>query len=67
MDMPQKCLKCPLLDGNDECIMQDEDANFCADTWDKLKEGCPLREIPEQAIDAITARSWKGRTGGSRS
>lgn len=48
MDMPEYCSECPLLDGNDECIMQDEDRNAFADTFDQLREGCPLRELPER-------------------
>lgn len=26
MEMPENCLECPLLNGSDECVMQDEDA-----------------------------------------
>lgn len=48
MDMPENCTECPLLNGADECIMQDEDANFNADTLDELKAGCPLRGLPEK-------------------
>lgn len=32
MDMPENCITCPLCNGNDECLMQDENANFAADT-----------------------------------
>ena len=42
MDKPEKCLSCPFLDGNDECILQDNDKNFVADTWEKLYENCPI-------------------------
>lgn len=48
MDMPEYCTECPLLDGNDECILQDEDSNAFADTFNQLREGCPLRELPER-------------------
>lgn len=48
MDMPESCEKCPMLNGADECILQDEDANFAADTLEDLKEGCPLVELPEK-------------------
>lgn len=48
IDMPEKCLECPMLNGNDECILQDEDANFKADTWDDLKKNCPLVPMPEE-------------------
>ena len=33
----------------DECIVQDDDANFNAsDSWDDLMKGCPLRELPSK-------------------
>lgn len=48
MDMPEYCTECPLLDRNDECIMQNEGINAFADTFDQLREGCPLRELPER-------------------
>ncbi|WP_216392082.1 hypothetical protein [Blautia sp. MSJ-19] len=34
--------------GGDECIAQDTDTNFEADTWDELKRGCPLMDFPEK-------------------
>lgn len=61
MEMPESCSKCPMINGNDECVVQDEDANFYADTWDKLKAGCPLRELPEKKQNACThgyAAGW---------
>lgn len=45
MDMPENCMTCSLCNGNDECIMQDEDANFAADTISELMNGCPLVQI----------------------
>lgn len=48
IDMPISCEECPMTNGADECILQDEDANFLADTWDKLREGCPLRAAPHK-------------------
>ena len=34
---------------NDECILQDEDANLKAsDSWEELRKGCPLRKIPSK-------------------
>lgn len=48
IDMPEHCINCPMCNGNDECILQDEDANYLADTWEKLKKGCPLREVPKK-------------------
>lgn len=48
IDMPDSCIKCPMVNSSDECILQDEDANFEADTWGDLKAGCPLVELPEK-------------------
>ncbi|WP_278950272.1 hypothetical protein [Anaerobutyricum hallii] len=49
IDTPDKCIHCPLLNGADECIVQDDDANFNAgDSWDDLMKGCPLRELPSK-------------------
>lgn len=48
MDMPESCLKCPMINGVDECILQSEDMNFNADTWEDLRNGCPLRELPQK-------------------
>lgn len=48
MDMPEKCLECQMLNGSDECILQSEDQNFDADTWDDLMNGCPLKPMPEK-------------------
>lgn len=52
-DMPKKCIQCPFLDGSDECILQDEDANFAADSFNDLQAGCPLAEVP-----AVRAGCW---------
>lgn len=50
MDMPKSCFSCNMCNSNDECILQDEDANFKAsDSWEELRKGCPLRELPEKA------------------
>lgn len=49
MDTPEKCIHCLLLNGVDECIVQDDDANFNAgDSWDELMKGCPLKKLPEE-------------------
>lgn len=49
MDMPKSCCSCPLYNSSDECIVQDEDANFKAsDSWEELRKSCPLRELPEK-------------------
>lgn len=53
IETPKKCMHCPLLDGTDECTVQDDDANFKAgDSWDELMKGCPLRELPDK-------KNWK--------
>ncbi len=48
MEMPNRCLDCPLMISrdNDECIVQSEVANEIAKTWEDLKANCPLVEIP---------------------
>ena len=51
MDMPSSCVKCPMLNGRDECILQDEDKNFNADTWEDLKSNCPLKKVPQKKRD----------------
>lgn len=64
MEMPENCLECPLLNGSDECIMQDEDTNVIVDSFDKLKEGCPLVPMPERKVAVpgyeahIEAKGW---------
>lgn len=49
MEMPENCIKCPLLNGSDECIVQDEETNYYADTFYDLRNGCPLVPMPERA------------------
>lgn len=48
IDAPESCMQCPLLNGSDECVMQDEDANFDADSFDDLMLRCPLKPLPEK-------------------
>ena len=48
IDMPENCGECPLLNGADECILQDEDTNFLADTLSDLMAGCPLKKLPDK-------------------
>ena len=51
MKMPKKCiwyedgqdLKCPLLDDNDCCRGQGNEANSAANDWDDLMKGCPIK------------------------
>ena len=48
-DIPGHCTTCPFTNRDDECILQDEDANYNAgSSWDALKAGCPIKELPEQ-------------------
>ncbi len=60
IDKQEKCEGCPMVDGNDECILQDEDANFAADTWEKMHEGCPLANLPERMDALKVAATIKG-------
>lgn len=49
IDMPKSCCSCNMCNSNDECILQDEDANFKAsDSWEELRKGCPLKEVPKK-------------------
>jgi len=48
IDTPESCAQCPLLNGSDECVMQDESANFNADSFDDLMHGCPLKPLPKE-------------------
>ena len=36
IDTPEDCMHCLLLTGSDECMLQDENTNFNADTLDEL-------------------------------
>ena len=57
MDMPKSCCSCNMCNSNDECILQDEDANFKAsDSWEELRKGCPLRELPEKKSEGETLK-----------
>ena len=47
-DIPCDCTECLFLNSLDECILQDEHANFYAnDSFDVLMQGCPIREGKE--------------------
>ena len=59
MEMPNRCLDCPLMVSrdNDECIVQSEVANEIAKTWEDLRANCPLMEVKTphgRLIDAST-------------
>lgn len=50
IDTPKNCIHCPLLNGADECTVQDDAANFEAgNSWDELMKGCPLKSLPEKS------------------
>lgn len=52
MNTPEKCLDCPLLNDEDKCIVQDDEANSnTSDSWDELRKGCPLKPLPEKEED----------------
>lgn len=51
MEMPGNCLECPLLNGSDECTVQNEDANCFADTLSELRNECPLVPMPERKME----------------
>lgn len=59
IDTPKNCIHCPLLTNTDECMVQDDDANFNAgDSWDDLMKGCPLRELPEEDHENHYPNKW---------
>ena len=55
MKMPDKCLNCPFMISrdNDDCVLQSTEANELAVTWEDLKSGCPLVELPKKHGDLI--------------
>lgn len=65
IDTPDKCFHCPLLNGNDECIVQDDSANFNAsDSWDELMKGCPLKPLPEKITRVAVTDHWNSIKAG---
>ena len=59
---PKKCIwyedgqdcKCPLLDDNDCCRGQGNEANSAANDWDDLMKGCPIKGVlPDEHGDLI--------------
>ena len=61
MDMPKSCCSCNMCNSNDECILQDEDANFKAsDSWEELRKGCPLRELPKKKERLVATNDYDG-------
>lgn len=60
IDTPKHCSECPLLNGSDECTVQDDDANFNAsDSWDELMRGCPLRKMPERKLHTAPVSNYE--------
>ena len=50
MEMPKHCIDCPcMVDkySGDNCCLQSEEANEKITSWDDMKAGCPLVELPE--------------------
>ena len=47
MTMPKRCIDCPFMISrdDDDCILQSEEANESAKTWNDLKAKCPLKEM----------------------
>ena len=48
MEMPKRCIDCPFMVSrdNDDCILQNDEANAKFNSWDDMKASCPLVEIP---------------------
>ena len=65
IDTPEHCIHCPLLNGEDECMVQDKDANLNAgDSWDKLIKGCPLKPLPEKITRVAVTDHWNSIKAG---
>lgn len=46
IDTPEKCIHCPLLNGADECTVQDDAANFKAgNSWDELMKRMSIEAV----------------------
>lgn len=64
IDTPESCAQCPLLNGSDECVMQDASANFNADSFDDLMHGCPLKSLPEKMTGVAPTDHWNSIKAG---
>lgn len=53
-----------LLNGSDECVMQDASANFNADSFDDLMHGCPLKSLPEKMTGVAPTDHWNSIKAG---
>lgn len=61
MDMPDRCLKCPFMVSrdNDDCILLTEEENLMFESFEQLKEHCPLVEVPTPHGRLIDADALK--------
>lgn len=48
-----------MLNSEDECIAQDDDINFEADTFDELIQTCPLRILPEKKNYTVPTSNYE--------
>ena len=57
MKMPTRCIDCPFMVSreNDDCIVQSQEANEKAETWEELIRNCPLVELPKNHGSLIDA------------
>ena len=68
MEMPKHCIDCPcMVDkyGGDNCCLQSEEVNEKITSWDDMKAGCPLHELPEHGdlIDIRNAENAQFQVG----
>ena len=48
---PEHCLDCQLLNKEDDCVLQSEEANVAAgESWEALMQGCPLSVVGENGF-----------------
>ena len=48
VDIPEKasdCIKCPFLNDIDACVLQSDEQNEKAETWEDLQSGCPIKPL----------------------
>lgn len=64
IEEPENCLYCDMLNGSDECILQDEWGNFDVDSVSDLLNNCPLRKLPEKKPE-VEERKCEGSTKGT--
>lgn len=58
IDTPEDCMRCPLLAGLDDCMVQDEVTNFDAGTLDELIQTCPLMTLPEKDNESYPVETF---------